>query len=125
MPPRMGAVGAIQAPGPTPCPASTTAPSFLDRDLRIDIYLDAGDLRDASIPVYHHKGLLIGMSVVDPHANKGHLGSEGADTGGTSASSAEARKRVLLYARPGHVSFAECRYKLSILALEGFAHMAQ
>ena len=94
-----------------------------DRDPRMDIVIERGDLRDASASDFRQKSMLIDVTCADPQAGV-HLRAGSADQDGTAASTSEARKRNR-FARPGHVSFDERRHKLVILAVESFERLGR
>ena len=71
----------------------------------MNIVVPVGELRDASIPVYRQKSILIDR-----------------DADGSATSSAEACKRVY-YACPGPVSLVEHSYKLTTLAVESLGRL--
>ena len=71
----------------------------------MDLTVPAGELRDASMAAYRHKGLLIDVTYAEPQAAV-HLRNGSATINGSAAATSEARKSAH-YARPGHVSFDE------------------
>ena len=81
----------------------------LYRNLRMDVVVRRGGLRDAPDREYREKSILLGVIHADPQAHI-HLRGGNADHG-SAASTSEARKRQH-YARPGHVSFDERSHKL-------------
>lgn len=99
------------------------APFNADRDLRMDIVIERGGLRDATAPEFRCKGILLDVTYADPQAGV-HLNAGSADRDGLAASTSEARKRTH-YARPGHVSFDERSHKLVTLAVESFGRLGQ
>ena len=100
------------------------APSHADRDLRMDIVIEAGGLRDATASEYRDKSILVlDVAFADPQAGV-HMRAGSADRNGSAASASEARKRNH-YARLGQVSFDERRYELAILAVESFVWAAR
>ena len=66
-------------------------PFNADRDLRMDIVIERGDLRDASASDFRHKSILMDVTYADPQAGD-HLRAGIADQDGTVASTFEARK---------------------------------
>ena len=99
------------------------APFHADRDLRMDIVIEAGGLRDATAPEYRDKSILLDVTYADPQAGV-HMRVGSADRNGLAASTSEARKRNL-YARPGQVSFDERSYKLDTLTVESFGRLGK
>eukprot|EP00904_Undaria_pinnatifida_P008873 jgi/Undpi1/5115/HiC_scaffold_19.g08467.m1 len=100
------------------------APFHADRDLRMDIVIEAGGLRDATAPEYRdNKSILLDVTYADPQAGV-HMRAGSADRNGSAASTSEARKRNH-YARPGQVSFDERSYKLATLAVESFGRLGK
>ena len=97
------------------------APFHADRDLRTDIVIEAGELRDATASEYRDKSILLGMAYADPRV---HMRAGSADRNGSAASTSEARKRHH-YARPGQVSLDERSYKLTTLAVESFGRLGK
>ena len=85
------------------------APFKADRDLRMDIVIERGGLRDASAPDFRYKSILIDVTYADPQAGF-HLRAGSDDQDGSAASTSEARKRNH-YACIGHVSFDERSHK--------------
>ena len=68
------------------------APFHADRDLRMDIVIEAGGLRDATAPEYRDKSILLNVTYADPQAGV-HMRVGSADRNGSAASTSEARKR--------------------------------
>ena len=99
------------------------APFHADRDLRMDIVIEAGGLRDATASEYRDKSILLDVTYADPQAGV-HMRAGSADRNGSVASTSEARKRNQ-YARPGQVSFDERSYKLATLAVESFGRLGK
>ncbi len=97
------------------------SPFTADRDLRMDVVVLPGQLREASEASFRHKGLLIDVTYADPQA-AGHLRGGSATNDGSAASTSEARKSAH-YASPGHVSFDERSFKLVPLAVESFGRL--
>ena len=93
------------------------APFHADRDLRMDIVIEAGGLRDATASEYRDKSILLDVTYADPQA-RAHMRAGSADRNGSAAFTSEARKRNH-YARPGQVSFDERRYKLATIPRGG------
>ena len=96
-------------------------PFTADRNLRMDIVVRRGGLRDAPNREYREKSILLDVTHADPQAQI-HLRGGSADHDGSAASTSEARKRQH-YARPGHVSFDERSHKLATLAVESFGRL--
>ena len=99
------------------------APFHADRDLRMDIVIEAGGLRDATAPEYSDKAILLDVAYADPQAGV-HMRAGSADRNGSAASISEARKRNHC-ARPGQVSFDEHNYKLATLEVESFGRLGK
>ena len=99
------------------------APFHADRDLQMDIMIEAGGLRDATAPEYRDNLILLDVTYADPQAGV-HLRAGSADRNGPAASTSEARKRNH-YARPGEVSFDERGYKLATLVVESFGRLGK
>ena len=99
------------------------APFNADRDLRMDLVIERGGLRDAAALEYRNKATLFGVTYADPQA-AGHMRAGSANRDGLDASKSEARKRTH-YARPGQVSFEERSYKLAALAVESFGRLGK
>ena len=97
------------------------SPFTRDRNLRMDITVVAGELRNASNGAYIHKGLLVDGTFADPQAAL-HLRQGSATVDGSTAATSEARKNAH-YARPGHVSFDQRSYKLCTFAVECFGRL--
>ena len=82
------------------------APFNADRDLRMDMVIERGGLRDATASEYRNKAILLDVTYADPQA-VGYMPLAGnTDRDGLAASKFEARKRNH-YARPGQVSLDE------------------
>ena len=86
-------------------------PFTAERNLRMDIVIGRGSLRDAPNREYRDKSILLHVSHADPQAQV-HLRGCSADNDGSAASTSEARKQQHC-ARPGHVSFDERSHKLA------------
>eukprot|EP00904_Undaria_pinnatifida_P009514 jgi/Undpi1/5693/HiC_scaffold_2.g00967.m1 len=99
------------------------APFYADRDLRMNIVIEAGGLRDSTASEYRDKSILLDVTYADPQAGV-HMRAGSADRNGSAASTSEARKRNH-YARPGRVSPDEHSYKLATLAVESFARLGK
>ena len=99
------------------------APFHADRDLRMDIEIEAGGIRDATASEYRDKSILLDVTYADPQSGV-HVRAGSADRNGSAASTSEARKRNH-YARPGQVSFDERSYKLATLAVESFGRLGK
>ena len=99
------------------------APFNADRDLRMDIAIGRGGLRDASASDFRHKSRLVDVTYADPQAEV-HLRAGSIDQDGSAASTSEARKRNH-YARGGHVSIDERSHKLVTLAVESFERLGR
>ena len=99
------------------------APFNAERDLRMDIVIERGGLRDATAAEYRNKAILLDVTYADPQA-VGHMRAGSANRDGLAASKSEARKRSH-YARPGQVSFDERSYKLATLAVESFGRLGK
>ena len=93
-------------------------PFTAGRNLRIDIVVRRGDLRDAPNREYRGKSILLDVTHAETQAQL-HLRGGSADHDRSAASTSEARKRQH-YARQGHVPFDEWSHKVDILALESF-----
>ena len=98
-------------------------PFHADRDLRMDIVIEAGGLRDATAPEYRDKSILLDVTYADPQAGV-HMREGGTDQNGSAASTSEARK-CNHYARPRQVSFDERSCKLATLAVETFGRLGK
>ena len=98
-------------------------PFNADRDLRMDIVIERGDLRDASASDFRHKSILIDVTYTDPQAGV-NLRAGSADPDGSAASTSEAQKRNH-HARVGHVSFDERSHKLVTLAVESVGRLGK
>ena len=92
-----------------------------ERNLRIDIVIRRGSLRDAPNLEYRDKSVLLDVPHADPQAQV-HLRGGSADHDESAASTSAARKRQH-YARPGHVSFDKRSHKLVTLAVESFGRL--
>ena len=75
------------------------APFHAYRDLRIDIDIEAGGLRDATASEYRGKSILLDVTYADPQAGA-HMREGSAYRNGSASSTFEARRRNH-YARPG------------------------
>ena len=80
-------------------------PFIAGRNLRMDIVIRTGGLRNAPNTEYREKSILLNVTRVDPQAQI-HLQGGSADHDGSAASTSETRKDQH-YTRPGHVSFDE------------------
>ena len=96
-------------------------PLTAERNLRMDIVIRRGSLRDAPNREYRDKPILRDVTHADPQAQV-HIPGGSADDDGSAASTSEARKRQH-YARPGHVSFDKRSHKLVTLAVESFGRL--
>ena len=74
-----------------------------DRNLRMNIVIRRGSLRDAANRECRDKSIQLDVTHADPQAQV-HLQGGSAGHDGSAASTSEARKRQH-YAHPGHVSF--------------------
>ena len=92
-----------------------------DRNLRMDIGVRRGGLRDAPNREYREKPILLGVTHADLQA-QAHLRGSSAGHDGSTASTPEAYKRQH-YARPGHVYFDERSHKLATIAVESFGRL--
>eukprot|EP00904_Undaria_pinnatifida_P003430 jgi/Undpi1/13088/HiC_scaffold_8.g02750.m1 len=99
------------------------APFHADRNLRMDIVIEADGPRDATTPEYRDKSILLDVTYADPQVGV-HMRAESADRNGSAAFTSEARNRNH-YARPGQVSFDERSYKLATLAVESFGRLGK
>ena len=99
------------------------APFHADRDLRTDIVIEAGGLRDATASEYRDKSILFDVTYADPQAGV-HMREGSADRNGLAASTSEARNRNH-YGCPGQASFDERSYKLATLAVERFGRLGK
>ena len=99
------------------------APFNGDRNLRMDIVIERGGLRDATSSEYRNKAILLDITHADPQARV-HMRAGSADRDGSAASTSEARKRNH-YARAGQVSFDERSHKLVTLAVESFGRLGK
>ena len=61
-----------------------------NRDLRMDIVIEAGGLRDATASEYRDKSILLDVTYADPQAGV-HMREGSADRSGSAASTSEAR----------------------------------
>ena len=96
-------------------------PFTTDRNLRMDIAVRRGGLRNAPKPEYRDKSILVDVIHVSPQAQV-RLRAGSADHDGSAASASEARKRQHS-ARPRHVSFGERSHKLTTFAVESFGRL--
>ena len=94
-----------------------------DMNLRMDIVIERGGLRDATSSEYRDKAVLLDVTRADPQARV-HTRDGSADQDGSAASTSEARKRNH-YARLGQVSFDECNHKRVTLAVESFGRLGK
>ena len=94
-----------------------------DRDLLMDIVIEAGGQRDATASEYRDKSMLLDVTYADPQAGV-HMRTGSADRNGSAASTSEARKRNH-YACPGQVSLDERSHKLATLAVESFGRLGE
>ena len=94
-----------------------------ERDLRIDIVIERGGLRNATAADYRDKAILLVVTYADPQAVS-HIREGSANRDGLAASKSEAPKRSH-YAQPGQVSFDERRHKLATLAVESFGRLGK
>ena len=99
------------------------APFNADRDLRMDIVIERGGLREPSASDLRHKNILIDVTYANPQAGV-HLRAGSADQDGSAALTSEARKRKH-YARVGHLSFDKRSHKLVTLAVESFGRLGR
>ena len=99
------------------------SPFHANRDLCMDIAIEAGGLRDATASEYRDKSILLDVTYEDPQAGV-HMRAGSADRNGSAASTSEARKRNH-YAPPGQGSFDERSYKLATLAVESFGYLGK
>ena len=97
------------------------APINADGDVRMDMVIERGGLRDATASEYRSKSILVDVTFADPQA-VGQMRAGSADRDGLAVSKSEARK-CSHYARPGQVSFDERGYKLATLAVESFGRL--
>ena len=109
--------------GVCPPPSEKRCALNADSDLRMDIVIERGGLRDASASDFRHKSILIGVTYAYPQAGV-HLRAGSPDQDGSAASTSEARKRNH-YARVGHVSFDERSHKLVTLAVQSFGRLGR
>eukprot|EP00904_Undaria_pinnatifida_P004961 jgi/Undpi1/1595/HiC_scaffold_11.g04985.m1 len=65
------------------------APFHADRDLRMDIVIEAGGLKDATAPEYRDKSILLDVTYADPQAGV-HMRAGSVDQNGSAASTSEA-----------------------------------
>ena len=93
----------------------------IDRNLRINIVVRGGGLRDAPNREYREKSILLDVTHTDPQAQIHQRGGS-VDHDGSVASTSEARKRQY-YVRPGHVCYDERSQKLATLAVESFGRL--
>ena len=75
------------------------APFNAEMDLRMDLVIERGGLRDATAAEYRNKAILLDVTYVDSQA-VGHMRAGSANRDELAASKSEARKRSH-YARPG------------------------
>ena len=104
-----------------PHQVKSSEPFTAGKNLRMDIVVSRGGLRDAPNREYREKSILLDVTHADPQAQV-HLRRGSADHDGSTAFTSEARKRQH-YARPGDVSFDERSPKLANLSLESFKHL--
>ena len=90
-------------------------------NLRMDIVIRRGDIRDAPNRQYREESILLNVTHVDPLAQV-HLRGGSTDHDGSASSTSEARKRQH-YTRPGHVSFDERSNNFATLAVEKFGRL--
>eukprot|EP00904_Undaria_pinnatifida_P003390 jgi/Undpi1/13051/HiC_scaffold_8.g02714.m1 len=98
-------------------------PFHANKNLRIDVVIEAGGLQDATAPEYHNESIIRDVTYADPQAGV-HMRAGGAYRIGSTASTSEARKRNH-YPRPGQVSFDERSYKLATFAVESFGRLGK
>ena len=96
-------------------------PLTAERNLRMDIVIRRGGLRDAPNREYRDKSILLDVNHADQQAQV-YLRGGSADHDGSAASTSAACKRQQ-YARPGHVSFDERSHKLATLSVESFGRL--
>ena len=94
------------------------APFNADRNLRMDIVMGRGGIRDALASDFRHKGILIDLTYADPQAGV-RLRAGSADQDESAAFTSEARTHNH-YARPGDVCFDERIHKLPTIAVGRF-----
>ena len=99
------------------------APFNTDSNLRMDIVIERGGLRDATSSVYRNKAILLDVMHADPQARV-HMRDGSADRDGSAVSTSEARKRDH-HGRVGQVSFNEHRHKLVTLVVESFGRLGK
>ena len=99
------------------------APFNGDRNLRMDIVIEMGGVRDATSSEYRNKAILFDITHADPQARV-HMRDGSADQDGSAASTSAARKRNY-NARVGQVSFDEHSHKLVTLAVESFGRLGK
>ena len=107
-------------------PVESGAPFSANRDLRMDIVIEAGGIQDAIYTISDNRNkaiILPDVLYADLQAGV-YMRAGSADRDGSAASTPEARKRSN-YARPGQVSFDERSYKLATLAVESFGRLGK
>ena len=70
-------------------PVESGAPLHENRDLRMDIVIEAGGLRDAAASEYRNKTIILDITYADPHAMI-HMRTGSADRNGSAASASQA-----------------------------------
>ena len=98
------------------------APFNADRDVRMEMVIEKGGLKDATASEYRNQAILLDVKYAEPQA-VGHIRAGSADQDGLAASKSE--HKCNHYARPGQVSFDERSYKLATLAVESFGHLGK
>ena len=124
VPPRRRAAKPTPAAGPRDLlrmfvrhQVETGAPFNAGRDLRKDIGIERGGLRDASASEFRHKSILV-------DATYARLCAGSADQDGSAAYTSEPGKRNH-YARPGHVSFDKRNHNFVTTMMERFGRLGR
>ena len=99
------------------------APVNAGRNLRMDIVIEKGGLRDPTSSEYRNKAIRLDFTHADPQARV-YMRDGSSDRDGSAASTSEARKRNY-YARVGQASFDERNHKLITLAVESFGRLGK
>ena len=105
----------------TPHQVESGKPSTTDRNLRMNIVVRRGGLRDGPFREYREKSIPLDVTHADPQAQI-HLRGGSTDLDGSAAFTSEAGKRQH-YVRPGRVSCDERSHKLASFAVKSFGRL--
>ena len=95
-------------------------PFTADRNLRMDIVVGGGGLRNAPNPEYRDKSIMVDVTHADPQTQV-HVRAGSAGHDGSAASTS--RRASTDTMRSGHVSFDERSRKLATFAVESFGRL--